>query len=101
MRKIIYNTWVRLLIFFSYRAALMGYINSQHILGQLYTKLGGENLPKAFAWLSIASDHGHANAKEALALLEVKLTIEHLEQGRALIKYYKKNSKAHINEKGI
>ncbi|GAG55958.1 unnamed protein product, partial [marine sediment metagenome] len=50
---------------------------------------GGDYLPQAFAWLTIASDHGHSGALSELESLEAKLPPSQLEKGRKLAIEYK------------
>lgn len=52
---------------------------------------GGDYLPQAFSWLTIASNHGHSDALSELASLEAKLPPEQLEEGRKLAAQYKLN----------
>ena len=75
----------------TYRRAVKGYLPAQYEIGTLYHELGGECLAQSFAWLTIASNHGHSKALSELATLEAKLSPPQLNEGRKLAGEYKRN----------
>ena len=73
------------------RQAKRGYLTAQYQIGKLYHDMGGAYLPQAFAWLTVASSHGHSKASLELVALEAQLPLDRLEEGRKLAAEYKQN----------
>jgi TPR repeat protein len=66
-------------------AAMLGDTIGQQIMGELFEKgvgVGGVNLVRAYAWYSIAAEHGNRDARKLAKNMKSKLTQE--EEGAAL-----------------
>jgi len=57
---------------------------AQYDLGCYYNKLDSDFWAEAYAWFSLAAAHGHESAYNECMRLEVKMTSEMLDNGRAL-----------------
>ena len=86
------RVWRRIYIALLEPMAVRGYIYAQYKLGKLYYEARGGELPKAFAWFTLAASHGHVAAKSELALLDAKLPLDKLEEGRKLAMQYRRMS---------
>ena len=75
----------------TYRQAVKGCLPAQHEIGKLYHELGDDYFPQAFAWLTIAGNHGRSRALSEIIILQAELTLTQLNEGRKLALEYKRN----------